>query len=71
MYGYKETLPSIAKVSILRQEFPDFRRTFHNVPEKTLTFYDFSIVQNTPHSILTITLEEFDTKTMSVLFESW
>ena len=56
-------LPSIAKVLIIRQEFPDFRKTFHNVPEKTLSFYDFSIIKNTPHSISTITLEEFDTKT--------
>jgi hypothetical protein len=54
-------LPSVAKVSIRRQDFPDFRRTFRNVPEKTLTFYDFSIIKNTPHSILKITLEELDT----------
>jgi hypothetical protein len=50
----------VRTVSIPSRDFPDFRKTFRNVPEKTLAFYDFSIVRNTPTTILTIALEEFD-----------
>jgi hypothetical protein len=54
-------LPVITRIEIPRREFPDFRRIFNKVPEKSLSFYDFSIIKNDPNSVLTIAFDEFDT----------
>jgi hypothetical protein len=54
-------LPVITKIDIPRREFPDFRKVFYNVPDKSLSFYDFSIIKNTNNSVLTTTFDKFNT----------
>jgi hypothetical protein len=48
------------QIQVTRRKFLDSRKTFRNIPEKELSFYDFSITKNTPHTILNIAFEQFD-----------
>jgi len=50
------------QIEVTRRKFLDSRKAFRNIPEKELSFYDFSITKNTPHTILKIAFEQFDAK---------
>jgi hypothetical protein len=52
--------PTMTLIQISRREIPNFRKLFHNLPDKTLSHFDFSIVKHTPNTILTIATERFD-----------
>lgn len=54
-------LPTIRTLQIGQKKFEDFRKLFQDMPEKSLSFYDFSITQETPVLLSSINLKDFDT----------
>ncbi|CAF0894925.1 unnamed protein product [Rotaria sordida] len=58
-------IPTMTKIEISCREFSDFRRKLLNVPDKTLSLYGLSFKNNTPHSVIAVTNEEFDATKVS------
>lgn len=54
-------IPTMDRIQITSRQFEDYRKTFYNAPEKTLSFYDFSIIKNTSQSTIFVDLEDFHT----------
>ena len=53
-------IPGLPLIPISREEMPNIRRLFANSPEKEHLVFDFCIVKDTPSTVSTMALEEFD-----------